>query len=331
MNTAAARAGCSSWRRMSASASATVASADSTIGSLVMRPPAVSGPYLQERADVFGLFGLHEVEQLLGALLGQLAEQVGGVVGLHRVEDVGGALVAELLEDVHLLVLGHLLERVGEPLVGELLGDLDHALVRQVEQGVREVGGLEVGEGRDELLGGLRLAGNLLLAHLRPVRERRRSLRERRGARARAAQEELTDIPLAEPVALDRDVLDDGGARSVDEVDAAAEQLGHDPHLAAALLEAAHVDEAGRDDLAGRDGGDAADRDEHVPAAGDLDDETDDARRIVLAIDDDDVADLAEPVAGGVEDGAPGQARDEDPLRAHAFQRSPRDRGRMGR
>ena len=102
-------------------------------------------------------------------------------------------------------------------------------------------------------------------------------------------------------------------------MDPAAEHLGHDPHLAAALLEAAHVDEPGRDDLAGGDGGDAADRDEDVPAAGDLDDETDDARRIVLAIDDDDVADLAEAVAGGVEDGAPGQARDEDPLRAHAI------------
>ena len=128
------------------------------------------GAVLEERADVFGLFGLHEVEQLLGALLGQLAEEVGGVVGLHRVEDVGGALVAELLEDVHLLVLGHLLERVGEPLVGELLGDLDHALVGQVEQGVGEVGGLQVGEGRDELLGGLRLAGHLVLADVLPRR-----------------------------------------------------------------------------------------------------------------------------------------------------------------
>ncbi len=137
------------------------------------------GTVLQQGADVLGLFGLHEVEQLLGPRVGQLAEQVGGVVGLHRVEDVGGALVAELLEDVHLLVLGHLLERVGEALVGELLGDFDHALVGQVEQRVGEVGGPQVGVRGDELLGGLRLAGLLLLAHLRPVRERRGSLRER--------------------------------------------------------------------------------------------------------------------------------------------------------
>ena len=212
----------------------------------------MSGAVLEERADVLGLFGLHEVEQLLEPLLGQLAEQVGGVVGLHRVEDVGGALVAELLEDVHLLLFGHLLEGVGEPVVGELLGDLDQPLVGQVEQGVREVGGLELGEGRDELLGGLRLARDL-----RP-RARRSTSANVVGPFAngealvlRAAQEELADIPLAEPVALDRDILDDGGARAVVEVHLAAEHLGHDPHLAAALLEAAHVDESGRDDLAG--------------------------------------------------------------------------------
>ena len=120
-------------------------------------------------------------------------------------------------EDVHLLVLGHLLERVGEPVVGELLGDLDEALLGQVEQGVREVGGLQLGVGRDELLGGLRLAGHDLLAHLGPRREGRRSLREGRGAGLRATQEELADVPLAEAVALDRDVLDDGDARAVAE------------------------------------------------------------------------------------------------------------------
>ena len=42
--TAAASAGCSSCRRISASASATVASAERMIGSGVIRPPAVSGP-----------------------------------------------------------------------------------------------------------------------------------------------------------------------------------------------------------------------------------------------------------------------------------------------
>jgi hypothetical protein len=54
-----------------------------------------------------------------------------------------------------------------------------------------------------------------------------------------------------------------------------------------------------------------------VPPPRDLDDEADDAGRIVFSEDDDDVPDLAEPVAGGVEDGAPDQARDENPLRTH--------------
>ena len=50
---------------------------------------------------------------------------------------------------------------------------------------------------------------------------------------------------------------------------------------------------------------------------GDLDDQTDDARRIILAVDHDDVPHLAETIAGGVEDRAPGKARDEYPLLAH--------------
>jgi hypothetical protein len=113
------------------------------------------------------------------------------------------------------------------------------------------------------------------------------------------------DIPLAEPVALDRDVFDHRGAGAVGEEHLAAEHLGHDAHLTAALLEAPHVDEAGGDDLAGGDGGDAADRHEDMAAAGDLHHEPDHAGRIVFSVDDDDVADLAETVAGGVEDRAP--------------------------
>ena len=56
---------------------------------------------------------------------------------------------------------------------------------------------------------------------------------------------------------------------------------------------------------------------EHAPAPGDLDDEADDARRIVFAEDDDDIADLAQTVACGIEHDAPDQARDENPLRTH--------------
>ena len=93
---------------------------------------------------------------------------------------------------------------------------------------------------------------------------------------------------------------------------ATAEHLGDDAHFAAALLEAAHVDQPRGDDLAAADAGDPADRDEDAAFAGDLDDEPDDARRIALAIDHENIAHLADPVTGGVEDGAPGEAGDED-------------------
>src|SRR5690606_32435859 len=72
--------------------------------------------------------------------------------------------------------------------------------------------------------------------------------------------------------------------------------------------------ETRRDDLARGDRGHPPDGQEHVPPAGDLAHESDDTRRAVLAEHHDDVADLAQAVAGRVEDGAPGQARDEEPL-----------------
>ena len=99
--------------------------------------------------------------------------------------------------------------------------------------------------------------------------------------------------------------------------DAAAEQLGDDADLAGALLEAAHADDPGRDDLAGADRDDAADGEEHAAAAGDLDDHADHARRRGAAVDDDDVADAAEAVAGAVEHRAPRQAGHEDARRTH--------------
>lgn len=49
----------------------------------------------------------------------------------------------------------------------------------------------------------------------------------------------------------------------------------------------------------------------------DLHDQTDDAGRRGTSIHDDDISDLAEPVADGIEDGAPGKARGENPLCAH--------------
>ena len=138
----------------------------------------------------------------------QWIDQVGRVIRLHLVEHVGGPLVAELREDVDLIRLGHLLEGVGETVVGKLLGDLDATLLGQIQQRGCQVGGQQVGVGGDELLGGLRLAGRVLLAHLVPGGEHRGSLAERSGARAGAPQEQLADDPLARARLFDRDVFD---------------------------------------------------------------------------------------------------------------------------
>src|SRR5690606_5817871 len=97
-----------------------------------------------------------------------------------------------------------------------------------------------------------------------------------------------------------------------------AEQLGEHSHLAGPGLEATHVDEAGGEHLSCADRGDPPDGHEHVAAAGDLDDKTDHAGGDGTSIHDDDIPDLAEPVAHGVEDGAACQARDENPLCAHS-------------
>ena len=102
-HTAAPSAGGRSWRRMSASAlgDGRVGRDDDRLG----RHQAAGrvGAVGEQEAHVVGLFGLHELEQVLAALLGQLGDEVGRVVGLHLVEHVGGAVVAEPGEDVDLV------------------------------------------------------------------------------------------------------------------------------------------------------------------------------------------------------------------------------------
>ena len=97
------------------------------------------------------------------------------------------------------------------------------------------------------------------------------------------AAEDLDDDPVAVALLLHRDVLDGrvvavlgGGDRH-----GAVEQLGQHQGLVGALLEAAHVDQAGGDDLPGVDARHPGHRHEHPAPAGHLDDQADDARRAV--------------------------------------------------
>ena len=222
----------------------------------------------EQEAHVVGLLGLHELEQGLAALLRQLRDEVGGVVRLHLVEHVGGAVVVELGDQVDLVVLGHLLERVGEPVVGELLGHLEAALLRQVEQRGGEVGGQQVGVGGDELLGRLGLAR--LVSSRASASQSANSVAPlpngaapTRGRRRKSSPTSHSPGPISS-IATSSMVASPERSRSVD---LAAEQFGDDPHLAAALLEAAQVDEAGGDDLARADARDAADRQEDAAAS----------------------------------------------------------------
>src|SRR5690606_39248571 len=138
------------------------------------------------------------------------------------------------------------------------------------------------------------------------------ALRERQCAAARLADEELHDLPVADGIATDGDDLDHRLGAVLDEEHPAAEELGDDPEPVGALLEAAEIDESGRDALAGGDRGDPADAEEDPALARHLDDEADHAGRGPRPAHEDDVADPADAVAVRVEDRAAGEPGDED-------------------
>ena len=74
---------------------------------------------LEDFLDLFGFLLLHEVEDLLRLLGGQLVDHVGGVLGRHLVEDA---------RDLHLVERAHQIEEclvveLGEDLTGALLGE----------------------------------------------------------------------------------------------------------------------------------------------------------------------------------------------------------------
>ena len=161
----------------------------------------------EQAPDVVRLARVHEAEELLGLVAGQLGEQVGGVVGLHRLEHVGGALAGELGEDLDLVVLGELLEDVGEALVVEGRGDLEPPLRRQLVHHLGQVGGLELVERRQQVRGALPL-----LHHAEPLDvldvDEQGLAAAAEPVRPAAPHEQLGQAPVAAPAVLDRDVLD---------------------------------------------------------------------------------------------------------------------------
>jgi len=94
------------------------------------------------------LFGLrfHLHEDLLGVIVGEIAEQVGGGVGVHFLDDFGGTLGVERFDD-RLLNLGlYFFERFGGHVLIKGAED-GFALVRgEVFDDVGDVGGVQLGQ-----------------------------------------------------------------------------------------------------------------------------------------------------------------------------------------
>ena len=275
----------------------------------------------EEPAHVPRLVRLHELEELRRLLDRELAEEVRGVVGLHGVQDVGGTLDAEAGEDRDLVVLRELLEDVRESLVGQRGGDLDHPRVAEVVQHVGEVGGLGVLVGGQQELRTLLLGAGREAPHVPRLDQHGLTAppQPQPGlARLLAPDEQLGDQPVAVALLLHADVHDGGRAGAVEELDVPVEQLADRQRLGRPLLEAPHVDQAGADDRTGVHARHPREGQEHPAAAGDLHDEPDGARRALGPQEHDDVAHPADLVAQRVEHRGPGQARGEDPRRAHA-------------
>ena len=164
---------------------------------MVIRPPAVRSSYDSSRRTSAASCGLHQAQQPLLVLLGQLGEQVGGVVRVHRLQDVGGALLLQLAEDLHLVVLGQLLQDVGEPVVVEGGGHLGAALGGQVVQDVRQVGGAQLLEGGEQVLRALPVLLQREAGDRGPVHGQRLALRRRSAPPLPLADEDLVDLPVA--------------------------------------------------------------------------------------------------------------------------------------
>lgn len=278
------------------------------------------------------VLGLHQTQQPLLVRLGQLPEQVGRVVGVHRLQDVRGALLLELAEDLDLVVLRQLLQHVGQPVVVEGGGDLGAALGGQVVQDVGEVGGAQLLEGGQQVLGALPLLLDGEAGDAGPLHGQGLALVAAEGAALPAlADEDLVDLPVPSGGQLLHRQVEHGDLLArLGERDPPVEQLAEDEALGGPLLETPHVEHAGGDHLAGLDAGDPGHGQEDPAAGGEFDDQSEDARGFAAdAEHDDQIADAPHLVTGRVEDGDAGEVGDEDPGAPAAMAAAPSSRSRF--
>ena len=312
-----ASAGGMSGLRMRASASATVASgaqhdrfgghqAACGVVGVVQQPPHGSG-----------LAGLHQGEQLVGLVGGQLPQQVGGVVGIHRLQHVRGPVGADVLDQRELVGFGQLLEDVGQPLVVERVDHLVAAFLRQLGQRGGDVGGpqrlqhreqpgraLPVGEREPDDRAPRHDLRRSATASL-PRRSRTASLPTTQ-SRARVCSTAASTTTASAPLSADPH-------RRVD-------QLADDQHLVGVLAEPAQAHRTGGErDGAGIDGGDPQHRHEDPPTRHHLHDHAEHPRRVrVDAQTRHEIAHSSDPLTVGPVDGEPDQPRDENAIRSHA-------------
>jgi len=90
--------------------------------------------------------GLHLDEDLLGAIVGEVAEEVGGGVGVHFLKDVGGASGVERFDDGLLDVGLDLFESLGGDIFVEGAEDGFAFVGSEIFDDVGDVGGMELGQ-----------------------------------------------------------------------------------------------------------------------------------------------------------------------------------------
>ena len=96
--------------------------------------------------DILTLLGIHLLEDGVGALVGEVGEQVGSGVRIHLLDDVGGAVGLHRVEDGDLEFGIDLLQSLGSYLLIEPLEDGIALGGRELFDDVGDVGGMQTGD-----------------------------------------------------------------------------------------------------------------------------------------------------------------------------------------
>ena len=154
----------------------------------------MSAEYCSSRRTGPDSSGSISAEQAFLDADGQLGQQVGGVVRVHRLQDVRGAGLVQVGQQLLLVVLRQFLQDVGQPVVVEHVGDLVAQPRCQLAQDAGRVGGAQPLEGGEHLLGPLTVGelGRVHAADVRPGHHLHRRPAPIRRVRSRTASRETT-------------------------------------------------------------------------------------------------------------------------------------------